>query len=118
MPAKEGVIILLFMQPFCKDLGGTNFGYMNGAADTQPVTTTYDYDAPLTEAGDPTPKLMVIRSKIKSLTGRIPPPMPAATPKAKYGKIRLQRLGGITDLLDKVSPPQKTRVKVLSYASA
>lgn len=38
----------------------------------KPVTTSYDYDAPLSEAGDPTEKLFAIRtviSKVLSLTG-------------------------------------------------
>lgn len=33
-----------------------------------PVTTSYDYDAPLTEAGDVTPKFLAIREQIKNLT--------------------------------------------------
>ena len=36
--------------------GGTNFGLTNGANDKgtyQPITTSYDYDAPLDEAGQP-----------------------------------------------------------------
>ena len=39
--------------------GGTNFGFTNGANDKgvyQPTVTSYDYDAPLDEAGNPTPK--------------------------------------------------------------
>ena len=38
----------------------------------KPVTTSYDYDAPLSEAGDPTEKLFAIRtviSKVLSLAG-------------------------------------------------
>jgi hypothetical protein len=48
--------------------GGTNFGFTNGAnngdgdnSNYQPVTTSYDYDAPLTEAGDYTAKYDAIR---------------------------------------------------------
>lgn len=41
--------------------GGTNFGFWSGANTDdagayQPTTTSYDYDAPLTEAGEPTAK--------------------------------------------------------------
>jgi beta-galactosidase len=44
--------------------GGTNFGFTNGANDKgtyQPITTSYDYDAPLNEAGNPTPKYWAFR---------------------------------------------------------
>uniref|UniRef100_A0AAX7SVU8 Beta-galactosidase n=1 Tax=Astatotilapia calliptera TaxID=8154 RepID=A0AAX7SVU8_ASTCA len=47
-------------------IGGTNFGYWNGANmpyAAQP--TSYDYDAPLTEAGDLTEKYFAIREVIK-----------------------------------------------------
>ncbi|XP_077011321.1 beta-galactosidase-1-like protein isoform X2 [Tamandua tetradactyla] len=47
--------------------GGTNFGYWNGADEKGrflPITTSYDYDAPLSEAGDPTPKLFALRNVI------------------------------------------------------
>ena len=50
-------------------LGGTNFGYSNGAFNSKPVITSYDYDAPLSEAGDPTPKYHAIRQTIARLTG-------------------------------------------------
>jgi beta-galactosidase len=44
--------------------GGTNFGLTNGANDNhdfQPTITLHDYDAPLEEAGDPTPKYTACR---------------------------------------------------------
>jgi beta-galactosidase len=43
--------------------GGTNFGFMNGAnyAPYQPTVTSYDYDAPLNESGDPTPKFFAFK---------------------------------------------------------
>lgn len=34
----------------------------------KPVTTSYDYDAPLSEAGDPTEKLFAIRTVISKVT--------------------------------------------------
>ncbi len=45
--------------------GGTNFGLTNGANDKGrylPITTSYDYDAPLDEAGDPTEKFHAFRA--------------------------------------------------------
>ncbi|XP_075037097.1 beta-galactosidase-1-like protein [Mixophyes fleayi] len=83
--------------------GGTNFGYWNGADFSkiyQPITTSYDYDAPLTEAGDPTDKLLAIRAVISKFqtvpSGPIPPP----TPKFYYGLISLQKVGALVDQLD------------------
>uniref|UniRef100_A0A8D0HCL4 Galactosidase beta 1 like n=1 Tax=Sphenodon punctatus TaxID=8508 RepID=A0A8D0HCL4_SPHPU len=55
--------------------GGTNFGYWSGADykdKYKPVTTSYDYDAPLSEAGDPTPKLFAIRTVIGKVLGPVP----------------------------------------------
>ncbi|GAA6082335.1 beta-galactosidase, partial [Tachysurus ichikawai] len=47
-------------------IGGTNFAYWNGAnTPYAPQPTSYDYDAPLTEAGDLTPKYFAIRDVIK-----------------------------------------------------
>lgn len=47
--------------------GGTNFGLTNGANDKGrylPLTTSYDYDAPLDEAGNPTAKFRAFRDVI------------------------------------------------------
>ena len=47
--------------------GGTNFALTNGANDKgryEPITTSYDYDAPLDEAGDPTAKYAAFREVI------------------------------------------------------
>jgi beta-galactosidase len=67
--------------------GGTNFGLTNGANDKgvyQPLVTSYDYDAPLDEAGDPTPKYHAFRDVIAryhKVPDTVPPPArPAPTP--------------------------------------
>tara|TARA_R110002051_G_scaffold80954_3_gene144995 strand:- start:11511 stop:13298 length:1788 start_codon:yes stop_codon:yes gene_type:complete len=47
--------------------GGTNFGLTNGANDKGrylPTLTSYDYDAPLSEAGEPTEKYFAFRDVI------------------------------------------------------
>nr|WP_307042834.1 beta-galactosidase family protein [Agromyces ramosus] len=47
--------------------GGTNFGLTSGANDKgryAPITTSYDYDAPLDEAGHPTAKYWAFREVI------------------------------------------------------
>ncbi|EPB69728.1 glycosyl hydrolase family 35 [Ancylostoma ceylanicum] len=47
--------------------GGTNFGFWNGGETNAPCITSYDYFAPISEAGDVTPKYLGIRSWIKSI---------------------------------------------------
>jgi beta-galactosidase len=58
--------------------GGTSFGFMNGAnsngTNYEPDTTSYDYDAPLDESGQPTPKFTAFREAITRVTGKTPPP--------------------------------------------
>ncbi|XP_071949868.1 beta-galactosidase-like isoform X2 [Antedon mediterranea] len=91
--------------------GGTNFGYWSGAnSGYNPQTTSYDYDAPLTEAGDPTDKLMAIRSVIKKYAKVPDIPMPPATQKLAYGQTQLTAYGSLYDVLDKLTPygPIKT----------
>lgn len=79
------------------------------------MVTSYDYDAPLSEAGDPTEKLFAIRNVIKqvrhccsysgdsntqshdpcfSLQFRDVPagPMPPATPKFAYGLVQMKKV--------------------------
>ncbi|XP_036401162.1 beta-galactosidase-1-like protein [Megalops cyprinoides] len=87
--------------------GGTNFGYWNGADhDTRfrSVVTSYDYDAPLSEAGDPTDKLLAIREVIRRFFPVPEGPMPPSTPKFAYGFVTLKKVGNISSLLDTLCP--------------
>lgn len=68
--------------------GGTNFGFMAGANFSdryQPDVTSYDYDAPLDEAGRPTPKYFAIRDLLARYQPRgmrlpdLPEPLPSIT---------------------------------------
>uniref|UniRef100_A0A8C4E8R7 Beta-galactosidase n=1 Tax=Dicentrarchus labrax TaxID=13489 RepID=A0A8C4E8R7_DICLA len=76
-------------------IGGTNFGYWNGAnAPYGPQPTSYDYDAPLTEAGDLTEKYFAIREVIK-MYRKIPEgPIPPTTPKYAYGTVVMEKAFG------------------------
>ncbi|CZQ95825.1 glycoside hydrolase family 35 protein [Trichococcus collinsii] len=51
--------------------GGTNFGFMNGCSargrKDLPQVTSYDYDAPLNEQGNPTEKYFALRTMMKQL---------------------------------------------------
>lgn len=63
--------------------GGTTRGFMNGANMSRnepyaPQTSSYDYDAPLDEAGNPTPKFYKFRAVIEKHLppGKTLPPVP------------------------------------------
>ena len=59
--------------------GGTNFGFTSGANDKgvyRPIATSYDYDAPLDEAGRPTEKFHAFRAVIARYAPV--PPLPAS----------------------------------------
>ncbi|XP_074486022.1 beta-galactosidase [Sebastes fasciatus] len=85
-------------------IGGTNFGYWNGANEpyaAQP--TSYDYNAPLSEAGDLTEKYLAIREVIK-MHHKIPQgPIPPTTPKYAYGTVGMRKLQTISDALETLS---------------
>lgn len=84
--------------------GGTNFGFMNGALalddDYVPFTTSYDVDAPLTEAGDPTEKYYVIQ---ELLTGK--KTVQASSPKKAYGKFMINSSVPLMDALASLASP-------------
>ncbi|GAA2041372.1 beta-galactosidase [Agromyces tropicus] len=64
--------------------GGTNFGLTSGANDKgryAPITTSYDYDAPLDEAGHPTAKYWAFRDVIARYAP-VPDEVPEAAPPA------------------------------------
>jgi beta-galactosidase len=73
--------------------GGTSFGFMNGANINDrgylPLTTSYDYDAALDEAGRPTKKFYLFRDVIQRRTGITPPPLPEPLPIAGLATFQL-----------------------------
>uniref|UniRef100_A0A8B9NK68 Galactosidase beta 1 like n=1 Tax=Accipiter nisus TaxID=211598 RepID=A0A8B9NK68_9AVES len=68
----------------------------------KPVTTSYDYDAPLSEAGDPTEKLFAIRTVISKFQPLPVGPMPPATP--KYHPSLSLQYADLLDVLDVLCP--------------
>ncbi|XP_048741109.2 beta-galactosidase-1-like protein 2 [Ostrea edulis] len=98
--------------------GGTNFGFMAGAnyfegSHYKPDVTSYDYDAPLSEAGDVTPKYMRAREIILK-KGLIPqgirslPDPPPNLPKKAYGEIAVTQCLDLKSILSLVTPIKST----------
>lgn len=75
--------------------GGTTFGWMNGANNDhggyQPDVSSYDYDAPIDEAGRPRPKYFTLRNLIAQATQTSPPPVPQTAPLLTIPPLRLKR---------------------------
>ncbi|XP_025783806.1 beta-galactosidase-1-like protein isoform X2 [Puma concolor] len=87
--------------------GGTNFGYWNGADEKGrflPITTSYDYDAPISEAGDPTPKLFALRNVISKFQEIPLGPLPPPSPKMMLGPLTLHLDGYLLSFLDILCP--------------
>nr|KAF6495011.1 galactosidase beta 1 like [Rousettus aegyptiacus] len=82
--------------------GGTNFGYWNGADEKGhflPITTSYDYDAPISEAGDPTPKLFALRNVISQFQEVPLGPLPPPSRKMMLGPLTLHMDGNLLNFL-------------------
>ncbi|XP_063959616.1 beta-galactosidase-1-like protein 2 isoform X1 [Lytechinus pictus] len=89
--------------------GGTNFGFMNGGnidkGIYKPTITSYDYDAPLSESGEPTEKFFKIKEVIQkhTPTGRVPstlPELPVAIGKVAYSEVKVQETMSLAALLE------------------
>ena len=85
--------------------GGTNFGFTAGANSGgkgyEPDVTSYDYDAPINEQGQATPKYMALRKLIGSYLpkGKKLPPIPDPIPAMEIPAIGLQPFTSIWDNL-------------------
>jgi len=86
--------------------GGTTRGFMNGAnykdsTPYEPQTSSYDYDAPLDEAGNATDKFMQFRTVIQKHLpkGTVLPAVPAAKPTIAIPSIEFKMGIRIADIL-------------------
>lgn len=85
--------------------GGTNFGFTAGANSGgkgyEPDVTSYDYDAPISEQGQPTPKFMALRRLIGSYLpkGKKLPPIPEVVPAYEIPSIGLTNFTSVWDNL-------------------
>jgi len=88
--------------------GGTNFGLTSGANDKgtyQPLTTSYDYDAPLDESGNPTAKYWAFRDVIARYAP-VSEDLPAAAPAPAPGfSVPLAQALPLWDVLDLLGRP-------------
>lgn len=92
--------------------GGTNFGYNAGAnafspTEYQPDITSYDYDAPIDEQGNATPKYLMMRKLISEYVSYKIPEIPKAVKTIVIPQIKLQPLTSIwQNLPQPVHSPQ------------
>ena len=89
--------------------GGTNFGFTSGANydnqhDIQPDITSYDYDAPISEAGWVTPKYTAIREEFAKRSTHKLSAIPAAIPVITIPAIALTKAVDITGLKNNIKP--------------
>jgi len=90
---------------FC---GGTNFGFTNGAnyeGKYQPTVTSYDYNAPLSEAGDRTPLYYKIREILSEKGVALPELTASETKKAAYPPVYLDESALLWDNISALSAP-------------
>lgn len=88
--------------------GGTNFGFTNGANYSkvyQPTITSYDYNSPLSEAGDRTKAYYLLREAICKKLGQVPELTAKETPKAAYGRVALTEQAPLFENLERLSKP-------------
>jgi len=89
--------------------GGTNFGFTSGANynkkhQIQPDITSYDYDAPISEAGWITPKYEAIRALLKKYVTYPVPEIPAAIQVIQIPAIKLSPVTDILTLSKTIKP--------------
>jgi beta-galactosidase len=97
---RQGYSINLYML-----WGGTSFGWMNGAnssgRDYQPDVTSYDYDAPISERGEPREKYFKFRDAIMRVTGIKPPSVPPTPAAATYSILPAEESASLWENLPK-----------------
>jgi beta-galactosidase len=89
--------------------GGTNFAFTAGAnydkkRDIQPDLTSYDYDAPISEAGWVTPKYDSIRNVIQQYVKHRLPEPPARIPVIEIPSIRLEKVADLLSYTERLQP--------------
>ncbi|XP_019950861.1 beta-galactosidase-1-like protein 2 isoform X2 [Paralichthys olivaceus] len=93
--------------------GGTNFGFMNGAFAVgipapKPMVTSYDYDAPLSEAGDYTSKYHLLRNVFSHYHIHPLPELPPLRERRAYQPAVVQQHLSLWDILHFTDKPLKS----------
>ncbi|CAL8360872.1 unnamed protein product [Merluccius merluccius] len=107
---ERGVSINLYMFH-----GGTSFGFMNGAMDLgtyKSQVNSYDYDAPLSEAGDYTPKYHYLRTLFSQNRSEPLPEVPPLQKRSAYPPVAIQQYLCLWDTLHLADKPLKTEKPV------
>ncbi|TKS81297.1 Beta-galactosidase-1-like protein 2 [Collichthys lucidus] len=93
--------------------GGTNFGFMSGAFAVgliapKPMVTSYDYDAPLSEAGDYTTKYHLLRNLFSLYHTQPLPELPSLQERRAYHTAVIQQHMSLWDSLHFTDKPFKS----------
>ena len=89
--------------------GGTTFGLWSGCdRPFKPDTSSYDYDAPISEAGWATPKFYATRELFAKylLPGEQLPPPPPANPVTQFAPVQLAAAASLWDNLPAARPDE------------
>lgn len=116
---KAGISINMYMFH-----GGTTRGFMNGANDKEftpyePQVSSYDYDAPVDEAGNVTEKFKVFRSVIEKYLpeGEELLPIPQPKPSMEIADIKFTATASVSDILPQpVKSPTPLTFEALKQA--
>ncbi|CAL1570919.1 unnamed protein product [Knipowitschia caucasica] len=97
--------------------GGTNFGFMNGALavgipSPKAMITSYDYDAPLSEAGDYTTKYRLLRNIFSQYHTQDLPKMPFLHERQAYQPAVIHQHLSLWDSLQFIDKPFKSESPV------
>jgi len=100
--------------------GGTNFGFTAGAnafspTAYQPDITSYDYDAPINEQGQPTAKFFMLRRLIAEYTGKTPAPIPPPPTTVYISEIKMEVVQSVWNVLPPaIRTPQPLPMEMLN----
>ncbi|XP_055616989.1 beta-galactosidase-1-like protein [Toxorhynchites rutilus septentrionalis] len=115
LSAKVNINIYMFY-------GGTNFGFTAGANEQGaghfvPDITSYDYDAPIDESGDPTPKYYAIRQVISMFFPIPNVPVPIPLQKMSLPSVLLTPIGSALNrgILRVIGSPKVTSIYPLTF---
>ncbi len=90
--------------------GGTNFGFMSGRNNGKKTAdvTSYDYDAPLTEDGQITPKYRLFKEIISKYAPTREIILSTKIKRKTYGEISCNKKVSLFSVLEKISTPVKS----------